>query len=170
MSRKVTILILALLIFPFGKSIHAQSDINNAQAIFIYNFLSHIKWPDASVGNKYTIGVIGKTSTAGYLENYTAKRKVGSKPIEVIRYGSVEEVGNCQVLLVSYGKSGQIQALQQKMTGKSCLIIGEKPGTTKSGASIDFNVVDGKLRYKIDRANAQAQNLYLSAALIQMSM
>lgn len=168
--RSKVILILALIIFPLGKSIHAENDINNAQAVFIYNFLSHIKWPDNAVGPKYTIGVIGKTPTASYLIGYTAKRKVGSKPIEVVQFNSIEEVKNCQVLLVSYGKSGYIHALQEKMSGKSCLIIGEKPGTTKSGATIDFNIVNGKLRYKIDKDNAQAQNLYVSAALLQMSM
>lgn len=168
--RLKTLLIAVLFLFPFGRSIHAEYNLNNAQAVFIYNFLSHIKWPDNSIGSKYTIGVIGQTPTASYLEKYTANRKVGSRSIEVIRYSSVADIKNCQILFVPYSKSAVISDIEQKMSGKSCLIVGEKPGTTKSGAVINFDIVNGKLRYKIDKEKAKKQNLFVSASLLQMSM
>lgn len=168
--RSKFLLFFALLVFPLGKTIKADTDVNNAQAVFIYNFLSHVKWPDSAIGSTYTIGVIGRTPTAGYLKKYTANRKVGSKSIEVVQYGDVAELKDCQVLLVSRGKSSEMNAINQKLTGKSCLVVGEKPGTTKTGAVIDFNIVNGKLRYKIDKANATKANLYISNALMQMSM
>lgn len=168
--RSKILLFMALMVFPIGKTINADIDVNNAQAVFIYNFLSHVKWPESAIGSKYTIGIIGRTPTAAYLKKYTSNRKVGSKPIEIVQFVDVAELKDCQVLLVSRGKSSEMSAINQKLSGKSCLVVGEKPGTTKTGAIIDFNIVNGKLRYKIDMANATKANLYISSTLMQMSM
>lgn len=169
MKNKIVLLV-AFLILPLNKSFHAETDIKNAEAIFIYNFLSHVQWPEGSVGSNYLIGVLGKTTTYDYLLKYTTNRKVGTRPIEVKQLNSSAEVANCQVLLVADHKSNEINAVTQKLTGRSCLIIGEKSGLTESGAVIDFNVVDGKLRYKIDEENAKQQKLLISSTLMRMSL
>ncbi len=164
------VLLLAMLLAPFNKNFHAETDIKNAEAIFIYNFLSHVQWPEGSVGNDYLIGVLGKTSTYDYLLKYTTNRKIGTRPIQVKQLNSSSEVSHCQVLLIADHKSNEINTINQNLLGKSCLTIGEKAGLTKSGAVIDFNVVDGKLRYKIDEENAKKQKLIISSALLHMSL
>ncbi len=160
----------ALFLFTTGGSLVADTDIGNAQAIFIYNFLTRIKWPDGEVGNSYTIGVYGKTPTTKYLKNYTKNRRIGSKPIEVVDYTSVNEVKGCEVLLVAHGKSSEMTTLSQRLNGKACLIVGEKSGTVRMGAAVDFKIINGKLRYKLDKANAEKHNLLVSNSLIQMSI
>lgn len=168
---KLKIALLFMLAFlPIQRGFHAETDINNAQAIFIYNFLSNVSWPEGAVGSKYVLGVLGKTSTYDYLIKYTDKRKIGNRSIEVSQFNSLEEIKNCQLLFVSYGKTNEISTAKEKLNGKSCLIVGEKPGSTKAGAVIDFNVVDGRLRYKVDENNAKQQNLLISASLLQMSL
>ena len=127
------ILLFALLLFPLGKGTFSQTDVNNAQAIFIYNFLSHIKWPDQATSNGYTIGVFGNTSTAKYLETYTQNRKVGSKPIKVVQYQSVDEINNCQVLFIAYGKTNHISSINNKLKSQPCLIIGEREEAIQAG-------------------------------------
>ena len=60
--------------------------------------------------------------------------------------------------------------IKNLLKGKSCLIVGEKAGLTKSGAVINFQITDGKLRYKLDETNAKDHNLYVSKALLTMSL
>lgn len=148
----------------------AQNDVNNAQAVFIYNFLSHIKWPEAEVSSKYVIGVYGNTSTLGYLKSYTMNRKVGNKPIEIIEITSATQAQNCNVLFVARNKSAEIGNIKNLTASRSCLIISEKPGTTALGAVVDFHITNNKLRYKLDEENAKEQNLYVSKALLTMSL
>jgi len=164
------ILLFALAFLPLQKGFHAETDLNNAQAIFIYNFLSNVSWPEGAVGSKYVLGVLGKTSTYDYLVKYTNQRIIGNRTIEVAQYSVSDEVKNCNVLFVAYGKTNEISTVKEKLNGKSCLIVGEKPGSTKVGAVIDFNVIDGKLRYKINEENAKQQNLLISASLLQMGL
>jgi hypothetical protein len=165
-----SLIIIGMLIFTFAVKSNAQTDVNNAQAIFIYNFLSHIKWPDTDIGEKYVIGVIGRTSTLGYLKSYTKNRKIGTKSIEVRQINSPSEVGVCHVLLVAHNKNNLMPEITTKFNGKSCLIVSEKAGATDHGAVVDFHIVSGKLRYKINEDNAKAHNLFVSRALLTMSL
>jgi hypothetical protein len=169
MKTKI-ILLFALLFVPFTKNFHAETDIKNAEAIFIYNFLSHVQWPEGAVGSNYLIGVLGKTATYDYLVKYTTNRKVGNRIIEIKQLNGISEVVHCQVLLVSDQKSSEMESISQKLNGRSCLTVGERSGLTESGAVIDFNVVDGKLRYKINQENAKKQNLVISSTLTRMSL
>lgn len=164
------VLLFTLLIVPLNKNSFAETDIKNAEAIFIYNFLSHIQWPEGAIGSNYLIGVLGKTATYDYLIKYTTNRKIGARTIQVKQLKEVSEVTNCQILLVANQKSNEMGSISAKLVGKSCLTIGEKAGLTESGAVIDFNVVDGKLRYKIDEQNAKKQKLLISSTLMRMSL
>jgi hypothetical protein len=164
------LVLVAFLIFPYGKVIHGETDVNNAQAMFIYSFLSHVQFPAGSVGSKYTVGILGKTTTTDYLRKYTNQRLISNKPIEIVEYNSSSEVNNCQLLFLAYNKSSEISAVDQKTKGKGCLIVAEKSGLSNAGAVIDFNIVDGKLRYKINEENAKKQNLLISSQLIQLSI
>jgi hypothetical protein len=164
------LMLFAFLMLPVGKMIHAETDVNNAQAIFIYNFLSQVRWPEGSAEDKLTVGILGKTTTTEYLRKYTENRKIGAKPIEVVEYSSSADISSCHVLFLTYNKSNEISAVDEKTKGKGCLIVAEKSGLTNSGAVIDFTIVDGKLRFRVNEENAKKHNLLISSQLIQLSM
>ncbi len=151
-------------------NIHAQTDVNNAQAIFIYNFLSHFKWPDNSIQENYVIGVIGKTPTSDYLKKYTASRKVGGKGVEIKDIKSPAEARNCQIIFITNTKADELQSIETALANTSCLIISETPGAVDKGAAVDFRIADGKLRYKINQSNVDSHNLFVSKQLLSMSL
>jgi hypothetical protein len=168
--RTKSILLFLLLFVPTFRGTKAEVDLNNAQAIFIYNFLMQVQWPQGVVGDKYVIGIVGETPTYEYLKKYTANRLIANKPVQIVKYSDVDEIGQCQILFIPFNKSSLIPSIGQQIKGKSVLTVGEKPGTTKSGVVIEFAIVDGKLRYILNQNNAKAQQLYLSNALVNMSL
>lgn len=169
MKLKNILLISAVVLLSINK-LQAQADINNAQAVFIYNFLSHIKWPDAEVGEKYVLGVYGKTKTFDQLKSYTEHRRIGNKTIEVISLSSAEQAKNCNVVFVTNSKRNEIQKINQVTSTSSCLIVSENIEATEYGAVVAFQHKGVKLSYKLDQENAKAQNLIVSTALISMSL
>lgn len=168
--KKLFIPLVLFIALLSGGKLNAQSDLGEAQAMFIYNFLAHIKWPDADLSNKYVIGVYGKTTTTLHLKKYTSNRMVGNRPIEVVEYTDLAQVKGCNVLLIAETKSSQLATATAQLKGKSCLIISEKEGATAQGAAIAFQVSEGKLRYKLSEKNASEHNLYVSRALTTMSL
>lgn len=165
--KKILLLGVFLLAMIPGK---AQVSMNDAKALYIYNFLKHIKWPENSVGDKYVIGVVGNSSTFNALKSLTTNRRVGTKPIEVVRFKSAKEITDCQVLFISDERKSEIQTITNQFAGKSCLVIGEASGTTDIGACIDFRVVDNKLKFAINEENTKRQQLIVSRSLIDMAI
>jgi hypothetical protein len=166
MTKRV--LIFALL-FTLGFGIKAADNISGAQAMYIYNFLRHINWPENSVGDKFVIGVYGNSQTFDELVTFTRDRKIGTKLIEVVKINSVEEAAHCQLLFVPNSKSSKISEIKNQIGNKSCLIVSEKSGTLDSGSAIEFLIVNDRLKFKINLANAKQQKLEVSKDLIDMS-
>jgi hypothetical protein len=165
---KIRTLIIALIITcSFG--VKAAENISGAQAMYIYNFLRHINWPENSIGEKFVIGVYGNSETYNQLINFTKDRKIGTKTIEVIKVTSNEEAAKCQLVFVPESKSSKIAEIKNSIGNKSCLIVSEKSGTLNSGSAIEFIIVNDRLKFKINEANAKLQKLEVSKALMDMS-
>jgi hypothetical protein len=166
--RVRTLFIALLIAFNFG--VKAAENVSGAQAMFIYNFLRHINWPESAVGDKFVIGVYGNSETYMELVNYTKDRKIGSKLIEVTKVASIEEAAKCQLLFIPASKSSKIAEIKNTIGNKSCLIVSEKSGTLDSGSAIEFVIVNDRLKFKINQTNVKLQKLEVSKALIDMSV
>lgn len=148
---------------------YCQTDIHQAKAVYIYNFLSHIMLQNTEQANKITIGIVGKTKTYDYLKKYTAERNVGNKEIEIIRIQSDNQYKQCQVILIAEDSSNLLRKIENNIGNNSCLLIGEKQGITRMGAAIEFIQSNNKLSYKLNKTNAEKHNVLVSKSLEQMS-
>ena len=166
--RSRNLIIAFLITLSFG--VKAAENISGAEAMYIYNFLRHINWPENSVGDKFVIAVFGNSETYNQLVSYTKDRKIGTKVIEVIKVSSIEEASKCQLLFVPTSKSSKIAEIKNSIGNKSCLIVSEKSGTINSGSAIEFIIENDRLKFKISEVNAKLQKLEVSKALIDMSV
>ncbi len=166
---KMRSLLIALMLFA-GITVKATGNLSSAEAMFIYNFLRHIEWPQGSAGEKFVIGIYGNSPIFDQLVTYTSNRKVGTRSIEVKRISSPQEATNCQVVFVPTNQSGKIGQLKSTLGSSPCLIVGEREGSTSSGATIEFVIVDSKLKFRINENTAKTQNLLISRALIDMAI
>jgi len=166
---KLKSLLVALLIV-MGLGVKASGSLSNAEAMFIYNFLRHIKWPETGTSNTFIIGVYGDSQTFDQLVTYTNGRKVGTKSIVVKRITSSNEALVCQLVFVPQNNSNKITELKRTLGNKPCLIVSEKEGMNVNGSTIEFVIKDDKLKFRIDEEKASQQNLLLSKALIDMAV
>ncbi|NJM16807.1 MAG: YfiR family protein [Bacteroidales bacterium] len=92
-------------------------------------------------------------------------KKVGVQPIKIIKFKDPEEIINCHILFVSFGKSNKMNEVLAKVGSSSTLIIGEKIGILDEGAAINFTIVANKLKFELNKANATKYGLSISASL-----
>lgn len=163
-----SLLIAALLIMSIGTKV--SGNIAKTQAMFIYNFLRHIKWPEGNTQNTFTIGVYGNSQTYEQLQIFTKDRKIGTKLIVIKKVKTAEEASNCQLIFVPNTNSKKISELKNYMGNKACLIVSEKQGMNANGSTIEFVIQDNKLKFKINEERAKQQNLVFSKALIDMAV
>ncbi len=167
MKTRLLVLTFVLTVSVAG---YSNPDIENAQAMYIYNFLRLIKWTENSVQDEFVIGIYGNSNISEYLLKYTNNRAVGQKKIKVIHVNSMEASRGCQLLFVTRTKSSEINEIVTHPNLRNTLIITESSGLTDKGAAIEFAVVDNKLKFKINEMNAKKHHLIISKALLDMSI
>ncbi|MBN1951464.1 MAG: YfiR family protein [Bacteroidales bacterium] len=163
------VLIGLVLGMSISMSVKASGNLHNVEAMYIYNFLRHINWPESNAGNDFVIGVYGNSPVFNQLQEYAKNRRVGTKPIVVRRINSDNEALNCQLVFVPTSSSGKISGLKSQLGNRSCLIVSEKEGSISSGSTVEFMLKDDKLGFRINEERAKQQNLEVSRALLNMA-
>ncbi len=165
--RRVTGMFLILI---FLVSFKGNAQVTDAQAMFIYNFSRLVEWPSSAKSGEFTIGVLGNSQLTTSLTGFVAGKKVGGQSINIKQFGSVDEISDCHILFVSFGKSSKMSEIQGKLNGTNSLIIGEKKDLVASGAAISFVIDENKLRFQLNKANAERYQLKVSKSLEEMAM
>ena len=166
--KKARVGLIGLLIFVFSAQ-SAWSQKEKFHSIFIYNFSKYVKWPD-SQSTAFVIGVYGSSSIYDDLSSMAASKKVNNLPIEVKRYKSTSELEGCQILYVPSSESSKIDEIISSTKGKPVLVVTDKPGSAKRGASINFVEVDGKIKFELSQENAESGGLKVASALASLAI
>jgi len=164
--KKFTYLMLFMLVATQG--MFAQNT-TRYQALFVYNFTRYIQWPTTN-SQEFVIGVLGKSDIYGELQNITAQKKIGSSIITVKRFSSPSEISKCQILVVSGEESSLVPQLASQLQSRNTLIITERPGLSKKGASICFALEDGKQKFEISKTNVEKTGLLVNNQLLDMGI
>jgi len=155
------------LIFSFT-SVKAQKE--KYQSLFIYNFSKYVKWPDGDQSGDFVIGVLGKSPITNTLEAMAVSKKVNGSSIIVKQYTDPSEIQGCHILYVSEAESGKIAKIVAATSGKSILIVSDKPGMAKKGAVINFVENKGKIKFELNQNYAESRGLKVSGSLISLAI
>lgn len=94
---------------------------------------------------------------------------VGAQPIKIIKFGSSAEISKCHILFVSFGKTKEIQEIVTKLGGGSTLIVSENKSAIEKGASVNFVILEDKLKFELKTSNANAVGLKIHSNLENMA-
>jgi Fe-S cluster assembly iron-binding protein IscA len=147
-----------------------QKDDTNAKikAVFLYNFTRYFEWP-AKEGN-FVITIIGDNpGLVAELNKMAASKMVGSQKIEVQNHQSINSAEKSNILFILPDKSSQLADAMAKYKGKGTLIITEKSGLAKVGATINFIVEENKQKFELNKTAAAKAGLKVGSTLEQLA-
>jgi hypothetical protein len=165
--KVVLINLIFIFIYVHGKS---QTSIAQAQAVFIYNFTRLIEWPAESKTGNFEILVYGSNELVSNVKSYTNSKFVGTQPIVVNKCNAVEEIGKPHILFIAFGKTKDMEAIKNKIGNNSTLIITEKKGGLDLGATINFVIIEDKLKFELKTGNASKVGLKIHSNLENMAV
>ena len=139
-------------------------------AVFIYNFSKYIEWPEDKVGNSFVIGVFGDSPLQSILTQLVDQRKIGNNPITVRRLRNPAEVASCHIVFFSAGTNRDFEASKPIAQSKGVLTVTESPGMGRKGAGINFIIVEGKLKFEINRQTLTDSHLNASGQLYTLGL
>jgi hypothetical protein len=102
--RGLALLMLFLTAFSVAPASHGQSPVIQeyvVKAVFLFNFAQFVEWPAEAVGDAHgplVIGILGKDPFGARLDETVSGETVNGRPLEVRRFGSVDEALECHIL------------------------------------------------------------------------
>lgn len=140
------------------------------KAAYLYKFLDFVEWPAAAFeGPKspFVIGIAGAEALMEELEALIARRRVESRPVLARRLRAGEDAAGLHVLFVGRAAGARTAAALLGATGKHpVLIVSEADDTLPAGSTINFVVVDKRVRFDVALRGAEAHELRISSRLL----
>jgi len=161
-----------VVLFIFGSStIFAQDrPMHEVYSMMVYNFIKYVQWPDHAESGEFVIGVVGNADLFTTLNTWYGGKPRGGKTYVIKKFNSASEVANCHVVFIDKSKSGEFDAVNNKVKGKGTLVITDKAGLGEKGSGINFKNVDNKLKFELNQRAMEASNLKVSGALSSMAI
>lgn len=150
------------------------------KAVYLYNFLLFVDWPESkgnSQGNKnkppktITIGIIGTDPFGDNFKKVEGKLiKSKNKRLEIKRFGRFRKqrsLGKCDLLFICSSEMKNIDEILAVVKGNAILTVGETSGFLEKGGIINLLEAGSKIRWEINRTPAKRCGLKIRAQLLR---
>jgi hypothetical protein len=170
-------LLAAALAFGSWQYAAAETKSYELKAVFLFNFLDFLQWPDASytaLGNQARICVVGDAEVGKALTYIGQKKKArGMYALEVLSVNRVGELGqslyNCHVLYMDQRQRGDMALTLSALSQRPVLTVSDLPGFADKAGGIEFITKDNKLGLRINRLMVKQAQLSVSPHLLTLS-
>ena len=142
------------------------------KAAFLFNFTKFVEWPAGAFVNAttpLTICVLGNDPFGAVLDETVRDKQVNNRSLAVRRISQVAETRDCRILFISNSERQQLSDITRSIQGLPVLTVGEAPEFTDAHGMIRFLIVDGKVRFIVNRRATEQAQLALSSKLLSVA-
>lgn len=168
MKKFKALLIAAVLVS--ASAVAQDRPIHEVYSMMVFNFTKYVQWPDHTASGEFVIGVIGNADVYATLNTWYGGKPRGAKTYVIKKFSSSDEITDCHVVFIDKSKSGEFDAVNNKVKGKGTLVITDKNGLGEKGSGINFKTIDNKLKFELNQKALEASNLKVSGALSSMAI
>jgi hypothetical protein len=164
--------VLALVLAPQA-TIEAQDrsySADEVKAAFLYHFGTYVDWPEPHGEGPITIAVLGAGNIAQQLAAYLPGRTIGGRPVAVRALARIEDLGDASELFIGASENVRLGEVIAKVGQRPVLIVTDAPNGLASGAMVNFQLVDRRVRFEISLKKAQSAGLTLSSRLLAAAL
>lgn len=125
------------------------------KAVFLYNFTRYFEWPDKKKEGDFIVYIVGKNDNlVNELKNLATRKKVGNQDIQIKHSSAFDPSVISQIIYLLPDVSKSVSEVTSKNKSKGTLVISENTGATKQGSSINFLIIENKLKFEYSKNNA----------------
>jgi hypothetical protein len=141
------------------------------KAAFLYKFLGYAEFPAnafADAASPVVIGVAGADDLAAELARIVNGRTVNNRAI-VVRVLRESELGSPMHLLFLGGADAGRVGRMVRAAGNALLVVTECDGGLQQGSTINFRIVDERVRFDVALDAAERNGIKLSSRLLTVA-
>jgi hypothetical protein len=140
------------------------------KATFLYKFVPFVGWPAATFPSPNTpvhICIVGDDPFGPNIERAIAAQTLGPRPIVVTKMPVARPHAGCQVMYIGGSDAQSVGQALKVVRGEPVLTVTDD--SAPKGV-IDFDVVGGRVRFKIDEQSAAENGLQIRATLLSLAI
>lgn len=170
--RNLTTCIVTIALATGMQRAHTAAPFSEQQvkAVYLFNFGQFVEWPASAYPTEtapFVIGVVGDDPLGDVLEAVVRGESHDSRPIEVRRRSSAEQLGNCNILFVGRAEADQLTEAVAAVRGRGVLTVTDVADGERNGAMIVLVTEKNRVRMRINPAAAKANGLTISSKLLR---
>ena len=167
-SKMKRFLLLTLLALSFMVKTQAQEE--KYISLFVYNFTKYFDWPKEAKSGDFLIQVLGHKSVYDELARVTVGKSVGSQKIVVEHITSPDHINpESQIFFLGHWQTRHLSIVKSKIASGSTLLVTEFEGLLAKGASINFIIREGSIKFEFHKTNAMNAGLKTDPRLVQLA-
>ncbi len=143
---------------------------DSVKAAFLYRFTDYVEWPAPALQSaQFTIAVLDDPGVAADLEHILTGRQVKGRTAQVKLIHHAKEAADAQVVFVGAGDADAHRRLIATLSGHPALIVTDENHGLEEGSTVNFMLIDHKLRFEISLTAAARSGLKISSELLSVA-
>lgn len=141
------------------------------KAAFLFKFTGYVEWPPDAMpaDTPLAIGVLESEPMADELARVASGRSVGGHAVAVRRLKRGDSLAGLHAIFVGRGAEPALPEVLHGAHGRALLVVTESEAGLGAGGTINFIVVDHKVRFDVALAPAEAGSLKISSRLLTVA-
>jgi YfiR/HmsC-like len=141
------------------------------KAAFLYRFTGYVDWPPQALSDsQFTIAVLGADGVATELDRLLQNRVVQNRPAQVRSIKSIKELAGAQMLYIGASHRDDLRHIIAATAGRPVLIVTNEDGGLDGGSTVNFLLVDQRVRFEISLDAAQSSGLRVASELLAVAI
>ncbi|HEY3663748.1 MAG TPA: YfiR family protein [Chthoniobacterales bacterium] len=142
------------------------------KAVFLYNFVRFVDWPESaftSPNDPFVIGIVGSDPFGALLYEAIAGETYHGRPITVVHFATPRDIRHCHLLFVSQGNRNHYDAILEQASGQGLLTVGETESFLDRGGMIALTTEQSRVHVRINGTALRNSALGVSSKLLQVA-
>ena len=155
----------------FGPAAAVRADVSDlaVKAAFLPKFARYVTWPRSAPAHngQLELCVIGDDPFGTMLSQAASGERVDGRGMVVRHLASAGGASDCAIAFIDGARTGETLAA---LAGQPILTVTDARSGGPQRGVIHFAIVDGRVRFFIDNAQAQARGLTISSRLLALAI
>jgi YfiR/HmsC-like len=163
-----TLLSLASIIVSEARAQSVSED--SVKAAFLYRFTEYVDWPQPALQSaQFTIAVLDDSHVAEELEHVVTGHQVKGRTPKVKLVHRAREATDAQIVFMGSGDEDAHRRFIAGLNGRPVLIVTDEEHGLEEGSTVNFMLVDHRLRFEISLTAAARSGLKISSELLSVA-
>jgi hypothetical protein len=137
----------------------------------IFNIARFVQWPNATIGESFTLCALGANAVAEALPVLNDKQ-LDARAVTVRTIRRDNDINGCELVYLAPDQTLRLARIAEHRnnTPTPLLTISDAPGFISLGGMVELITIDGRQRFRVNQDLAQQNGLTINAKLLQLAL